>query len=449
MTQSTQLQVTEPEVETKPKRIMRSYKYLLQPTPEQEILLKDYIAQLRDIWNHYVKINKMNYEQGQKRMNWIALLQDHTLYKQAYPDAYDLPRTFVTAMAEDLEQSYLAAYARVKKYKEKKEAGTPLEPGDTEFGFPRFRNSEFENNHIKSKSLPEHHVYGTPGYITFPNLKNLKYLLTRPLPEPSGQKYYSAVISFKGGKWQVVIQVEVKAEENNAPARSITIRTDRPHGIALEADKLEPDYRRFRQRVMLTYKNWQRKQSCRQGYETKEEMEERIEHNKTCPRSERILAPKKSSNYRRAHANLTRLGNVLRNIHHDYLHKLANHLVRNYRHIHVDIREWEHLRIKNVIDAEADLHQQNCGEFVKILEEKLQMYPKSTLKVTKPMMEEIDELTNRRYRVRFAKMLEGRKWKEIHTAGLEEYKAFKRLKKKREEEAKKKAEAEKAEAEKA
>ena len=448
MTQTaTKLQATQEPVE-KPQRIMRSYKYRLFPTKEQEDVLKSYIDQLRDIWNRYVKLNKERYEKGEERLTWVTASTDYTAHKSANPDAFDVPRDIVTAMFKDLEQAYQAAYSRMDKYYKKKAAGIPLEPGEERFGFPKLRNNEYQNMHIKCNLLPERWIYGFPGYIKFPGKLTMKYLLTRPLPESYGPKKYAAVISYKGGHWQIVIQVEIREDPKKAPNKSITIRTDRPHGIALEEDKLENDYRQFRQRVMRTYKNWQRKQSCRQGYETPEERKAREEHNRTCPKGKRILAPKKSNNFRRAHANLSRLGHVLRNIHVDYMHKFANHLVQNYRHIHIDVREWEHLRIKSVINAEDDLHCQNCGELITMLEEKLQLYPDSTLKITKPLIEEKDDLTKKRYRVRFVKLLEGRKWKEIHTEKSKEYRAFKKAqqeKKKKKEEEKRQAESGKPE----
>ena len=394
-------------------RIIRSYKFRMFPEEGTETTLNKWIDQLHLIWNHYLCKCKALRNNGCFVMSWVDMSKDFTDYKNTYPEDYDLPRDMATNMFKDLQQSYALAFDKKKAFFAKKAKGIETTPEEAKFGFPRYRNDVLRSRHFKVANATEKHVYGVPGYVKINKVPPIRYDLTRLIPKDEVQGTYAVVVTYKGGKWYVIFQVPVICASAKAPNKKITIRTSRPHRLNIEDDKTETDYLRYRKVVIRKYKNWQRKLTCRVGYETKAEEEARSEHNKNCKAGEKIKAPVKSKNYRKAHAEMSRLGAVLGRIHKDYLHKLTTRLVNNYRHIHINISDWDDLVFKHVLEGKGDIHKQNCGDLVKLLAEKMERYPESTLTVTYPPRKEKDKTTAKMIKKRAVKLFACKKWKSI------------------------------------
>lgn len=179
--------------------IRKGFKFKLNPTEEQELLLKSIGGHSRFIWNKALEINLLRLKNKQPIMYYRELDFWSKLWKKSedYGFLKECPAHILQQKLRDLDKAFKDCFdkkqplKRLPKFKKKNR-------GDS-FRFPDPKQVQLENN-----------------YVTLPKIGRIKFYKSRKLVGVI--KNYT--ISNTGSEWYISIQVEQEISQDNIQRRT-------------------------------------------------------------------------------------------------------------------------------------------------------------------------------------------------------------------------------------
>lgn len=270
----------------------RGFKFLIQPTKEQQELIFKTFGCCRFIWNHILNDKQEAYNQGLKHTKTLAQ------YKIDYPFLKEVDSLALNATANQLMSAYKNFFekrTKFPKFKSKKN----LKQSYTTNNQPALNNVRLEN-----------------GKLRLPKVGLVKIKLHRSLPKNCEIKHVT--VSYHNSKFYASINVKYepkiiirKLDLNNSIG--LDYKSD---GLYVDNQGNKPDYPKFYRK-----------------YESKLATEQRkLSHMK-----------RGSNNYYKQKAKVAKVHEKIANCRKDFLHKLSYSLAETYDYVFV-----EDINMKNI-----------------------------------------------------------------------------------------------------
>lgn len=197
-----------------------NYEYKLQPTPEQEVILSQWLEVCREVWNGGLEKLKAWYESRACQANACSLTYEYIV-------SVDAPKPTYTFQCKELTQArkenpqLKAVHSQVSQqvlYQLEKAFISMREQGH---GFPRFK----KRGKMRSFLFPQFKSNPIQGSrINLPRIKWVKMHLSRPIPK--GAELKQVRIVKRASSWYAMLVLEV---DFNLPEPE-------PHGKAIGID---------------------------------------------------------------------------------------------------------------------------------------------------------------------------------------------------------------------
>ena len=186
-----------------------SYKYRLNPTEEQEILLNKHFGCVRFLYNQFLERRINSYQQEQKPLNYYDNATSIPELKQTYEWLKEVGSQALQYSARALQNGYDNFFRKVKLKVAGKHKG--------KCGFPRFKKK-----HDKQSFKVLQNIKVVDGKLSIPKFKNgIPIILHRPL---EGEIEFATVSKNKAGQYFVSITTSRTIEK--LPTTTKTIGLD-------------------------------------------------------------------------------------------------------------------------------------------------------------------------------------------------------------------------------
>ena len=266
--------------------IQTTYRYRLNPTVAQEILLNQFAGARRFVWNWALDRKKTHYQQTGGTLGFAALSEELTQRKQQPETAWlrEMDSQSLQQALRDLESAYQHFFRRVKR-------------GEKRKGFPRFKSRKTDTPRFR---IPQRVVLHAEA-VAVPKIGMIRAIIHRPL---EGVTKGATFKREPDGHWYVCIV----AEQQIAP------RTDRPVHTHVGVDVGLKSLAVSSTGETTPNPRWYRTQS------------------RKLRRAQQALSRKVrgSHNREKARVVVARLHQKIRNQRADVLHKLSTDLVRHF-----------------------------------------------------------------------------------------------------------------------
>ena len=188
-----------------------SYKYRLNPTAEQEVLLAKHFGCVRFLYNHFLETRINKYQNEKETLNYYDNATSIPQLKQTYDWLKEAGSQALQYSARTLQNAYDNFFANIKKQKKGKK------------GFPRFKKK-----HGKQSFKVLQNIKVEDGKVSFPKFKEgIEIYLHRPL---EGEIEFATVSKNKAG--QYFISITANCTITPLPIMNKTIGLDlNVHGI--------------------------------------------------------------------------------------------------------------------------------------------------------------------------------------------------------------------------
>jgi len=165
----------------------RYFQYRLKPTEEQRKILESYGSATRWIWNHFLELNKKEYEANKKFMFRNEMLNSLPKLKKEQTWLKEVPSQALQQKLMDLEKAIKNCYRN-------------------KFGFPKFKTKKHRSDsfRIPQSGGETKHIKCTKRAIHIPKLGWMKWIKHRPLKG----KLKSITIKQNGQHWYVSVLCE-------------------------------------------------------------------------------------------------------------------------------------------------------------------------------------------------------------------------------------------------
>ncbi|MFP4648503.1 MAG: RNA-guided endonuclease InsQ/TnpB family protein [Halorhodospira sp.] len=270
-------------------QVLRTYSFRLEPTPAQEQRLRRMAGCARLVWNRGVEITRGCLERGERIPRYKALTSALIAWKAELPflkeDAYSQA---LQQSLRDLDQAWQACF-------------DPKRPNSKA---PRFKKRG-DGDTIR---FPQHFkVRGNE--VQLPKIGAVSYRNSRRIPSDATAQ--SVVITREGQHWMVHIQVKRDLFELSTPPADDIVGIDL--GVArfltvsdgTYVDALNERYQQLQKRLAVEQKRLERKE-------------------------------KGSNNRAKQRAKVASVHRKLRNIRHDFCHKVSTHLANSHGQVVVE-----------------------------------------------------------------------------------------------------------------
>lgn len=276
---------------------LQAYKFRLEPTFEQRILLRKFAGCVRVVWNKGLALQQARHEAGEKKLGYAGLCKELTAWRN-HPETPWLAEASVDVeqqILRDLETAYKRFFDKLSDFPRFKKKGAR-----DSFRFPQPKS-------IKLDQVGER--------ILLPKLGWLKYRKSRKVLG----LVRNVTVSLKAGFWYVSIQTERKVAEPCHPAATVA-------GIDLGIVRFATLWDGQKETVIQPLSSFKR-------------------HEVRLAKAQRQMSRKVkfSSNWKRAKALVQRIHSQIANVRNDFLHKTSHTISKNHAMIVV-----EDLQVKNM-----------------------------------------------------------------------------------------------------
>lgn len=277
--------------------IQRAWKYKLEPTPEQSVVLRAWMSHLRGLYNLALEHRELNYRQFRKSMNYYDQANQLPDLKEAFPWLAEVPSQCLQQKLKDLD----SAYQRFFK------SGS---------GFPKFKKRG-EGMSMRFPDPKGFVVSFRKGkrtcFVKLPKIGLVKFVSSR---EIQGRICNATVSMNPSGELYISFQTEQEIEVRLNPMSAIGIdRGVRTMGMTSEGECLELPIDRIKK------------------LESKLAKEQRLLARKTL----------RSKNYEKQKLRVAKAYARITNLRKDRLHKITSSIAKSH-----GIVVLEDLKIKNM-----------------------------------------------------------------------------------------------------
>jgi putative transposase len=276
---------------------LQAYKFRLEPTFDQQILLKKFAGCVRVVWNKGLELQQSLHADGKKKLGYAGLCKELTTWRND-PDTPWLAEASVDIeqqILRDLEAAYKRFFEKLADFPRFKKKGAR-----DSFRFPQPKSIKLDQREEK---------------ILLPKLGWLSYRRSRKVQG----LVKNVTVSLKAGHWYVSIQTER------------TVATPRPSGVT--AAGIDVGVVRF-----ATLWDGQTEYVIAPLNSFK-----RHEHRLALAQQKMSRKVKFSSNWKRAKARVQKIQHQIANVRNDFLHKASSSISKNHAMIVV-----EDLKVKNM-----------------------------------------------------------------------------------------------------
>jgi putative transposase len=279
--------------------IQTTYRYRLNPTVAQEIVLNQFAGARRFVWNWALDRRKTHYQQTGATLSYHDLASELTRLKQQPGTAWlrAMDSQALQQALRDLDSAYQHFFRRIKR-------------GERQKGFPRFKSRKTDTPRFRIPQRVELHAES----VSVPKIGMIRAVVHRPLEGvPKGATFKRE----PDGHWYV----SIVAEQQVAP------RTERPVHTHVGVDVGLTSLAVCSNGETIPNPRWYRTQR------------------RKLRRAQQALSRKVKGSHNRAKARVVvaRLHQKIRNQRNDFLHKLSTDLVR-----HFDLVSIEDLSIRGL-----------------------------------------------------------------------------------------------------
>jgi len=273
------------------KEIIRTYKFRLQPTSEQEELLAKHFGCVRFVYNYfldqrkeeYLKGNKLNYNKQSKFLSQLKKQEEYEWLKEINSQS-------LQASLVNLETAYLRFFKKLSK-------------------FPRFKSKKNKNSfHIPQNVLVEDNILHIPKFK-----KGVKFIKHRKI---KGNVLNASITKLPSGKYYV--SLVCKEQYQPKPKTNKQIGID----LGLKDQLITSNGEKFKNHKY--FKKYERELAKNQKHLSKKQ--------------------KGSNRYKKQRIKVAKIHEKITNSRMDNLHKISHNLVSNY-----DIICIENLNVKEMI----------------------------------------------------------------------------------------------------
>lgn len=276
---------------------LQAYKYELQPNGEQQRNMRRFAGSCRFVFNKALAMQKVRYEQGEKKLGYAGLCKSLTEWKTQSETGWlaETPSQALQQTIKDLERAYTNFFAKRAAFPRFKKKGQ-----SDSFRYPQGFKLDQGNSRIFLPKL---------GWLRYRNSRDM--LGTAK----------NVTVSCNGGKWFVSIQTEREIAEPVHPATSI-IGIDvgiTRFATLSDGSFIEPlnTFRKHEQRLARYQRAMSRK-------------------------------TKFSNNWKKAKAKVQKLHTRIANVRRDFLHKTTTTISQNHAIVCI-----EDLRVRNMSKSAA------------------------------------------------------------------------------------------------
>ncbi len=264
--------------------IQITYRYRLDPTAKQRIVLNQFAGARRFVWNWALNRKREHFQQTGKTLGFNPLCIELTHLKQQPETAWlrEMDSQSLQQALRDLERAYQHFFRRIRK-------------GEQNKGFPKFKSRKTDTPRFR---IPQRVVLdGT--FVSVPKIGMLKVVVHRPLEGITKGATFKQEAS---GHWYISLVVE----------QHIAPRTQQPVQTHIGIDVGLKSLAVLSSGETIDNPRWYRTQT-RKLRRVQQALSRKV---------------KGSRNRNKARVAVARLHQKTRNQRNDFLHKLSTHLVR-------------------------------------------------------------------------------------------------------------------------
>lgn len=311
------------------KEILKAYKYRIEPTKEQEVLLNKHFGSVRWIYNHFLNDRKTQYLETKKSDNYVVQAGKMALLKKEEDTAWlkEINSQTLQQTLKNLEAAYLNFFRGNAK-------------------FPNFKSKHNKN----SFRIPQH-VTVEEGRIHVPKFNDgIKLIQHREFKGEIRQCTFSKT---QTGKYFVSILVNTTHE--HLPKTGKTIGVD----LGIKDFAITSDGNKYKNHRWI--KTYERKLSKAQKHLSRKK--------------------KGSHQYENQRLKVAKIHEKISDCRKDKLHKVSHELVTLY-----DVICLEDLNVKSMVKNHTlakHIHDASWGTFVQMLEYKSKWNDKQVVRINR------------------------------------------------------------------
>jgi putative transposase len=294
--------------------IQTTYRYRLDPTAEQETMLRRFAGARRFVWNWALNRKREHYQATGKTLTYNVLAAELTVLKQQPATTWlrEMNAQSLQQALRDLDQAYQHFFRRVRT-------------GDKKKGFPTFKSKKTDTPRFR---MPQDvKVRCAESVVSVPKIGDIKAIIHRPLAGVTKSATFKREAC---GHWYISLVVE----------QQITPQTDRPVTKHIGIDVGLKSLAALSTGETVKNPRWYRTQT------------------RKLARAQRTLCRKAKGSHNRAKARTTvaRLHQKVKSQRKDFLHKLSTALV-----CHFDLISIEDLNVRGLAKTKLSTSVLDAG----------------------------------------------------------------------------------------
>lgn len=270
-------------------RVLKGFKYRLDPTPKQASLLRQHGGNARFVWNRLLDQTMSHYEETGKFLFAYDLITSLPALKTEFPFLQESFSQSLQQVAINLDRALTSCFQKVMR-------------------FPRFKSKHLLRD---SFSCPQKWKL-SKGTISLPKIGQVRWIKHRPLQG----RPRSVTVTQDGDQWYASVLCEIEVKEQTNTNLEVGIDVGLNNFAVLSTGEFIPNPKNLR-KAEERLKKRQREVSRKQ---------------------------KRSKNRLKARLRLAKAHRHVRNQRKDFLHKVSSSIAKRFGTVYV-----ENLKVKNMV----------------------------------------------------------------------------------------------------